>query len=153
MCRGTVRDPGTTWVLSTDADSVVPPDWVDRHLAHARRGAVAVAGVVDLVDDADGRGIRSPWWADYGSTLHPDRTHPHVHAANLGVRLDVYDDVSGFAIDEQVEDIGLWDRLRAAGHQPIADSSIVVWTSARVDGRVVVGGFAGALNALYRTRS
>ena len=141
-------DPSHVWLLSTDADSVVPVDWIARHLAHARRGEVAVAGTVDLLDDHDGRRIRSAWSADYGATITAERTHPHVHAANLGVRLDVFSQVGGFGDDERAEDLDLWRRLRAAGHVPVADADIVVGTSARPFGRVELG-FAGALRRLY----
>lgn len=144
----TVAEPRSAWLLSTDADSVVPPDWVERHLAHAARGAVAVAGIVTLIDDDDGRRIGRAWNAEYGATIAPDRTHPHVHAANLGIRLDVYRHVGGFGDLERAEDIDLWTRVREAGHEPVADAAVVVATSARLDGRVSVG-FAGALRRLY----
>ena len=37
-----------TWLLSTDADTTVPPDWVRAHLRHAADGVHAVAGLADL---------------------------------------------------------------------------------------------------------
>ena len=53
---GGVRDAGVRrsltvpaehcWVLNTDADSVVPPDWITTHLRLAQAGAHAVAGNV-----------------------------------------------------------------------------------------------------------
>lgn len=144
------RRPASTWVLSTDADTVVPADWVSRHLAHADRGALAVAGVVTLADDDDGRRIRRRWSSDYEATFADDGGHPHVHAANLGIRLDVHMGVGGFAPIDRIEDIDLWTRLRAVGVEPVADSSIMVSTSARPIGRVA-GGFAAALSRLYGT--
>lgn len=143
-----VRCAKDAWLLSTDADSVVRSDWVERFLTHARRGATAVAGVVELIDDDDGRRVGDAWWGDYGATIEPDRSHPHVHAANLGIRFDVYRAVGGFADLERAEDIDLWRRLRAAGHEPVADGDLVVATSARLEGRVEVG-FAAALQRLY----
>lgn len=143
-----VANPATAWVLSTDADSVVAPDWVARYLRHHERGEVAVAGIVGLLDDCDGRRIGHRWRADYGSTLAPDGGHPHVHAANLGVRLDVLDQAGGFGNSERIEDIELWDRVRALGIVPRADANIVVGTSARLDGRVRLG-FAAALERIY----
>ena len=146
--RSDVADPSSAWVLSTDADSVVPPYWVERFMQHHTEGALAVAGVVDLTDDCDGRRIADRWIADYRPTIAADGSHPHVHAANLGVRLDAYDEVGGFRDLDRIEDIDLWDRLRSAGHLPVADASIVVSTSARADGRVRKG-FAAALGRLY----
>lgn len=149
--RSVVSDPVNTWILSTDADSVVPDTWIESYLVHHRRGAVAVAGIVDLTDDDAGRLIGERWRGDYGSTIADDRTHPHVHAANLGIRFDVYDDAGGFGELDRIEDIELWQRVRNAGHTTVADSSIVVSTSARMTGRVE-SGFASALGRLYGDR-
>ena len=140
-------DAAATWLLSTDADSIVPADWVRRHLDHAARGALAVAGVVSLIDDPDGRRAAATWERDYGATLIAADGHPHVHAANLGLRLDVYDAIGGFADLDRAEDIDLWRRLRAAGIRPVADAATSVATSARLDGRVALG-FAAALRRL-----
>lgn len=41
-------EPSTTWIANTDADCVVPQDWLARHVDHARLGAHAVTGVVEL---------------------------------------------------------------------------------------------------------
>lgn len=144
----TIEDPTRSWMLSTDADSVVPHDWVARFLTHAAHGAVAVAGVVELIDDEDGRRVGPAWRTDYGATISADGSHPHVHAANLGVRMDVYTEAGGFAGLERAEDIDLWRRIRAIGHAPVADAGLVVATSARLAGRVEVG-FASALQRLY----
>lgn len=146
-----VADPSRCWVLSTDADTFVPPDWIDRHLRHAAGGAVAVAGVVDLIDDVTTDDFIESWRADYGATLAVDGTHPHVHAANLAIRLDVYRRAGGFAAVERADDIDLWRRVRATGVDPIADAGSIVLTSGRRRGRVAAG-FAGALATLYPER-
>ncbi len=131
-------------VLSTDADTIVRSDWIHRHRTHHRRGAVAVAGIVDLVDDVHAPLVRERWAPAYAGTLRADGTHPHVHAANLSVRLGTLRDAGGFGSCERAEDIDLWRRLRAAGVTPVADVSITVDTSARLQGRVTAG-FAAAL--------
>jgi glycosyltransferase involved in cell wall biosynthesis len=136
------------WVLSTDADSRVRPDWIMRFVHHAELGARAVAGVVDLFDEGESSDFRDRWRDDYGSTMRPDGTHPHAHAANLGLRLDVYRCSGGFRDVGPADDRDLWQRLRARGVEPIADSSIVVDTSGRRTGRVPAG-FATALSTLY----
>jgi glycosyltransferase involved in cell wall biosynthesis len=142
--------PERCLVLSTDADSEVPADWIERYIEHARRGELAVAGIVDLLDDADAAEFVDRWRSDYGATLGLAGHHPHVHAANLGVRLDAYLLVGGFDALERAEDIDLWRRLRSAGIEPLADSSIVVRTSGRRHGRVREG-FAHALALAYPT--
>jgi glycosyltransferase involved in cell wall biosynthesis len=142
------RAPERAWVLSTDADSRVRHDWIARHLDHARRGAPAVSGIVDLIDSADVTQFRPRWQADYGATIAPDHRHPYAHATNLGVRLDAYREVGGFHDLTGAEDADLWRRLRAAGLAPVADAQIVVDTSGRRRGRVAAG-FAHALATLY----
>lgn len=146
----TTQAAARCWVLSTDADSEVPADWIERYLEHARAGALAVAGVVDLIDDADAAGFVDRWRTDYGATLGADGRHPHVHAANLAVRLDAYLLVDGFGDVARAEDIDLWRRLRDVGVEPVADTSIVVATSGRREGRVERG-FAHALALAYPT--
>ncbi len=42
--------PTSTWVASTDADSIVPPEWLVTHVALADAGVDAVVGTVDVVD-------------------------------------------------------------------------------------------------------
>ncbi|MGF1596998.1 MAG: glycosyltransferase [Acidimicrobiales bacterium] len=142
--------PSRTWILCTDADCVVPPSWIGRQLVHAEAGAPAVAGVVSLLDDADGRRIGSAWQRDYGPTIAPDGTHPHVHGANLGFRLDAYLAVGGFRRIDHAEDTELWRMLRAAGLAPVADAAITVATSARLVGRARHG-FAHTLDRRYGT--
>src|SRR3954469_834540 len=42
-----------TWIATTDADSVVPTDWLVHHVAAWSNGDHAIAGIVDvLLDDA-----------------------------------------------------------------------------------------------------
>ena len=143
-----IEDPADAVVLSTDADSVVPSTWIADHLRWYQRGATAVAGVVSLIADEDGRRIDRGWRVDYGATLAADGTHPHVHAANLSVRADCYLAAGGFGQAARAEDIDLWVRLRAIGAEPVADNRLVVATSGRLVGRVA-GGFARALDRLY----
>lgn len=73
--------------------------------------------------------------------------HPHVHGANLGVRCDAYLRAGGWREIELSEDHGLWDRMREAGCQLVADRAVRVTTSGRSRSRCP-GGFADALNKL-----
>jgi hypothetical protein len=142
------RRPERAWVLSTDADSRVRPDWIVRYVRHAEAGALAVAGVVDLFDDGESSDFRDRWRSDYGASMCSDGTHPHAHAANLGVRLDAYRCSGGFRDVGPADDRDLWQRLCVGGVEPVADSTIVVDTSGRRTGRVP-SGFAAALSTLY----
>lgn len=140
------------WLLNTDADTVVPEDWVRRQLAFARGGAAAVAGRVAL-DREGGRldpSIARHFAQSY--TLGADGTHAHVHGANLGVRADAYRDTGGWLPKACSEDHCLWDRLRARGWPVVSPTASVVATSPRLRGRAP-GGFASDLAALGRAAS
>lgn len=132
-------------VLSTDADTVVAPDWIERHVAGLDAGLDALAGTVELDGRAGERLDLRRWRLDYERLFANDRRHPHVHAANLSVRLDVLRAVGGFGHRQRAEDIDLWDRLRRHPSVRIgSDHTLTVRTSHRLEGRVV-GGFATAL--------
>ena len=88
-------DAAHTWIATTDADTVVPPNWLARQLEHAAAGADAVAGIIELRDDHH----RSPVAELSFRSIYrvgDGGSHDHVHGANLGVRADWYDTVGGF---------------------------------------------------------
>ncbi len=139
----TDADPARIWVCSTDADSTVPPDWYRIHLDAADAGHIAISGVVELDDAAD------PFLlAQFRSTyrIHPDGSHPHVHAANLGFRADAYIAAGGWAPLSSGEDHDLWGRLTTFGAS-LASVRLSVTTASRLIGRAP-GGFAADLAAL-----
>ncbi len=144
-------------VLSTDSDTIVPSDWISIHIGLLESGFDAVAGIVELdagVDEGDldhGDLDHAEWFDEYTAHFRPDGHHPHVHCANLSVRLDTLRRAGGFGHAHRAEDIDLWRRLaRVPGASLSANTSSVVRTSHRRDGRVV-GGFATALNSSGRT--
>jgi hypothetical protein len=140
---------GGTWLLSTDADTTVPVDWVRAHLRHAADGVHAVAGLADLAATDHLADVALACYraiVDHG--LH-GATHHHVYGANLGVRADAYLAVDGFPPEGAGEDHGLWRRLAAAGYTLAQPVGISVRTSARLRGRAD-GGLAGLLRALHR---
>lgn len=135
------------WVATTDADTVVPEDWLTNQLAMANDGFIAVAGVVDL----ESGGVAAAALADsFRSfyTWNADGTHPHVHGANLGFRADAYLAVGGWNPLVVGEDHDLWNRLRLQTHGAVTSRTDVrVTTSARLVGRAR-GGFASDLAKL-----
>ena len=122
--------PAAIRLLSTDADSRVPPDWALRHVEAAESGADAVSGGV-LPD-----GPVPP------EVLDPDG----VYAANLGIGAAPFLQVGGFPPVHSGEDLHLLHRLRAAGHHIVTSAGIYVLTSARTRGRAT-GGLADRLRA------
>lgn len=139
-------DERLTWLASTDADSVVPPHWLLRHLAAATTGADLVLGTVTLTEADAARQRR--WLRDYRRHRPTGRNagHGHVHGANLGVRGSVYAAAGGFHDLRVHEDTDLVDRLLAGGAVPAWVTDAAVTTSARHESRVV-GGVATDLAA------
>ena len=131
------------WLANTDADCVVPSDWLTRQIAIANRGFTAVAGIVD-VDSFAEHTAAVPDRFRRSYLIHEDGTHPHVHAANLGIRADIYRTAGGWQNLATAEDHDLWHRLSAADHPRLSDASLCVRTSGRRIGRAPLG-FAAAL--------
>lgn len=129
------------WIACTDADSRVPVGWLLAHSRQAAAGADLVLGGARL-DPADvSVSVYRRWarrYAEGGASRH-------IHGANLGVSLDAYRRVGGFADLEEHEDVDLVRRLLAAGARVAAAPDVL--TSGRLDGRTP-GGFAGFLRHL-----
>ncbi len=134
------------WFANTDADTVVPADWLVCHLRWAEAGAAAVAGVVEVDSFADHPPeVPGRFSARYDGP--PDRPHPHVHGANLGVRADAYRAAGGWRQLPIGEDHALWAALARTGHRVVSSRASKVTTSGRAVGRLR-GGFADVLNEL-----
>lgn len=136
-------DAGCSWLALTDADSVVPANWVAEQLRAARAGFDVVIGTVRPdFDDLSPAHVRQ--WHE---THEPGRPNGHVHGANLGVRASVYLTAGGFAPLAEHEDNELVARLVASGATVIATDRAEVMTSGRTQGRTA-GGYAGHLRGI-----
>ena len=138
--------PEGTWLLATDADSTVPPDWIKVHLQLAAAGAHGVAGLV-VVDTFD---EHPPAVADafrHRYEIGLSGEHPHVHGTNLGVRADAYLRAGGWHDVVTGEDHDLWHRLKATGAPLVSTIEAPVRTSGRAVGRAPEG-FASLLRSL-----
>lgn len=136
-----------TWLLSTDADTLVPPDWALRHLRYAAAGAHGVAGLADLREEAHlDEGALARYWGIVSAGVHGG-THSHVYAANVGVRADAYLVSGGFPARDHGEEHHLWRALTEAGYRTHQPTDVRVSTSARTDGRAP-GGVADLLRSL-----
>jgi Glycosyl transferase family 2 len=136
-----------TWLLSTDADTTVPPNWALEHLRYASAGAHGVAGLVDLRDETLLDAATRARYLDIVSSGLHGQTHSHVYAANLGVRADAYLCCGGFPARGHGEEHHLWHTMTAAGCNLRAPTNLRVATSARLHGRAR-GGLADLLQSL-----
>jgi glycosyltransferase involved in cell wall biosynthesis len=131
------------WLANTDADCIVPEDWLLKQISLADEGMEAIAGIVDV----DSFHEHAPHVVDrFHATyaIHPDGSHPHVHGANLGLRADAYLRAGGWRELATAEDHDLWQRLLHTHAKIISTSRLRVVTSGRRQGRAPHG-FAGAL--------
>jgi cellulose synthase/poly-beta-1,6-N-acetylglucosamine synthase-like glycosyltransferase len=142
------RSPARSlWLATTDADSAVRPDWLNRHLHYAAAGAALVAGTV-VVDSWTGWpvAVRRRYNRGYARPLDSGG-HGHVHGANLGIRGDLYQQLGGFPALPTGEDIALVAAATAAGAAVMWATDIPVITSSRRTGRAP-SGFAATLARL-----
>jgi len=126
------------WLACTDADSVVPPDWLATQLRAARAGYDAVAGLVDI-DGVGPAATRARWRSEYAASCRYDWLHGRVHGANLGVRGHAYRAVGGFDASTAHEDVRLVRRLQAIGSPVAWPERPVVLTSSRSHARAAMG--------------
>lgn len=146
------RPPDSTWVLSTDADTVVGADWVRRILAEASvADAVAVVGLADI-DRWQGAAHTEPAYASLLASKMRAPVglwqHDHVYGANLAVRADAYLDCGGFPTVGHGEDQLLVDDLVRRGHRVARTRNVRVRTSGRLAGRADRG-LAAHLHRLH----
>ncbi len=133
-------EPDRLWLLSTDADSVVPLDWVSGLLRAAWEGeADVVAGLVDLVGWRGGRAARRAYRQILAEKLLPDGGHEHVYAANLAIRWTTFQAIDGFPGLPHGEEAGLLRAATDAGARLATPRAPRVRTSGRVPGRAPQG--------------
>ena len=131
------RDPAATWLATTDADTVVPPDWLRHQVAHADRGWDVVLGTVAVADWSEHPPhVPAAFAARYESG---DRPHPHVHGANIGIRASAYLAAGGFLSLRTAEDHALLAAAAGAGCSVLSAGDVTVETSARRQARAPHG--------------
>ena len=123
------------WFATTDADSVVPAEWLVEQLRSAERHDVFVGTVV--VEDWSPRPVSLR--DAFAERHHPGPAHRHVHATNLGVRASVYRAVEGFPDVAAHEDLALVTACEAAGASVDWSAAAPVVTSARRSHRTPTG--------------
>lgn len=132
------------WIATTDADSRVDPSWLAVQLDALMSGVDVLLGTVRPdFDDLDADGRRR--WLE---THPPGHLPGNVHGASLGIRLDAYRSIGGFAALAEHEDVDLVARARVAGLDVRATLSAPVITSGRRVGRTP-GGYAAFLAHTY----
>jgi GT2 family glycosyltransferase len=147
-------------ISSTDADTVVAPDWISAQLAAAERGARAIGGRIELADDGSVSKALLEWHLARGDSRHrkllsepvPSGTTEHwqFSGASMTLTAAVYREVGGLEPREALEDEQLEDALRRHGVPIERLLSVRVVTSARLAGRAGRG-LAHDLSAAARS--
>ena len=122
------------WLATTDSDSRVPADWLTAQLGARRRGAELWAGRVAVADWSSHSDLtRVRWTAAYAAERDP------VHGASLGFSASAYVRLGGFRPLPTGEDRDLYHRAQSCRCRIVHDTTAVVVTSARRDGRAPLG--------------
>jgi len=142
------RGFGHGLIATTDADSRPEPDWLARQLAHVRRGAQAIAGLIEL-EPEDARMLAPEVLRrrerDAAQRLQrvreadPSAAHHHFAGASIGVTAGAYRAVGGLEPVVALEDAVFAERLAAHGISIVRADDVRVRTSARAAGRAARG--------------
>lgn len=152
------QDVSRIWYATTDADSVVPADWL---LRMTQADADMVLGVVRVpvwrhLSAAAARrylrGYAGGAATGSGGAGAEAAGHRHIHGANMGFRADAYWRLGGFRPLVAGEDVELVARFEGQGLQIAWDAGLSVDTSDRLRGRAP-NGFAAHLRALIKDRA
>lgn len=145
LSRTRALDPGEVWLATTDADTLVPADWLVRHLRHAAVGWDAVVGTITVTGWAEHPPEVPLLFYEHYATARG--AHSHVHGANLGFRAVAYLAAGGFSSSPTAEDQALVDSLTATGRRVLRTTEVSVLTSARRRARAPLG-FSHLLSTL-----
>lgn len=138
-------------IASTDADSVVAPDWLSAQLSLISAGAEAVGGRIELEDGGAGLPAHALAWyedqarARYERILASRRPgdfyqeHWQFSGASMCVTTELYRRIGGLESRRCLEDEHLERALEAVGARIVRSRSVRVGTSARVSGRAEAG--------------
>jgi glycosyltransferase involved in cell wall biosynthesis len=130
-------------IASTDADTIVAPDWLARQLELVAAGAQAVAGDIRLAgappDPAARRAVRGARRLALVRERDPAAEHPHFAGASMALTAETYVTIGGMEPLRALEDDALGRRLEAAGVHIARSADVRVHTAARTDGRAPRG--------------
>lgn len=132
-------DYGARWIAFSDADTIVPANWLSAQLDQY---ADATCGQV-CIDDWSGHpvGVRERFLARYSTETR------HVHGANLGISADAYEIAGGFPPLRYGEDTALISSLVERRGKVCWAGAARVVTSARWQ-TTIENGFASFLASL-----
>jgi hypothetical protein len=150
------RQHQVTGILSTDSDTLVDPRWIASTLKALSSGADAVGGVIQLTtaefaslpSGAKRAYLRDRRYqrlvAELEDLLDPQQGDPwprHLEhfGASLACTPQAYARAGGMPAVKPLEDVAFVDALRRSDARLRHDPAVIVYTSARLDGRAEIG--------------
>lgn len=136
-------EPGAL-IATTDADTIVPPEWLAAMHGLLDRGAEVLAGDVLLEASADpqlvaAREHRVALRLGELRDAQPLAAHPHFAGSNLGFTARALGALRPLPAPFALEDEALHARCLERGLNVTHDDSFAVRTSARTHGRAAIG--------------
>jgi glucosyl-3-phosphoglycerate synthase len=135
-------------IASTDADTVVAPDWLAAQLQAVSRGALAIGGRIELTEGSLPESVFR-WHTKLGRRRHesllsePDQLgkteHWQFSGASLALTAKIYQEIGGLEPRVALEDEHLEDVLRRHNVPIERLLSVRVTTSTRLEGRAKQG--------------
>lgn len=123
-------------ILSTDADAIVPPDWIERFVLELSKSDAAVTGFITWTD--------GPWWINtIAIVLQPVAVcvhrlwigHNWLIGSNFAIWADIYRKSGGFTRElEGLEDIDLSTKVVRLGRIRVVRNPKITASARRFTG-------------------
>ncbi len=131
-------------IATTDADSIVPPNWLTEIHLLVDAGHPVIAGDVRLGKGADPllaseRELRLERRLAAVRRAEPAAVHPHFAGANLAFTAEALSQLTPLPTPEALEDDALMARCMEVGLPVLRAHNVTVTTSPRTDGRATQG--------------
>jgi len=137
-----VQESKGTIIVSTDADTVHPPDWLENLVRHFKNpDVVAVGGAIYPLNPSE---------TAYAYTAGLNTVSNALHwfiGSNMAFRKDVFEESGGYPLLIKGEDWSLSARLARYG-KTVYDPEAYVWTDVPVNRQVEFAGIAGSVGVL-----
>ncbi len=156
VAEGRRRARNVRTILTTDADCIVAPGWIEDNLRHIDAGAAAVCGLVEPIAE-EFSALPAPLLrraaledrflalkAQLEQRLTGHVGHEQTPGASLAFAPYAYDAAGGFDPMPTHEDRAIILRLKSLGLPVVHAREVTVYASCRLDGRAP-GGMAAAL--------
>ena len=156
MAEGTRRMADLRWLMTSDADCLVAPDWIDANRTHLIAGAAAVCGLVLPIEGEHAvlppallrRAALEDRFLDLKCQLEMHLTghagHEQTPGASLAFTPTAYTASNGFVPMPTHEDRAIIVRIKSMGLPVVHARDVTVRASCRLEGRAP-GGMAAAL--------